>query len=245
MCAWIYSDPITAQHKLGSRDDGEHGVGKLLETILRAELGADNVLVAVTHWADERPMAAGNARLVVICDQARQVIRAQPWYRAEHGTGGVAASGATFGTGGGSGEFGSDGFEGDDGAAEEVHEDFCNSMSFVQFCNVCERLQQIARQGREAGAGSGARRMGKNERRMLLLWPPAVRRRVLAGESAFPYARLLVPHIDSERGRYGMKSASVAQAYKVVRRCCSAAGALARVGRELLARDWCSTSSAL
>ncbi len=74
------------------------------------------------------------------------------------------------------------------------------------------KLKDMKKEARRSGSGQGAFIAAK---RRDTLFPPALREAVqVRGESLYPYMRLLVPGKDvQDRGRYGMKSTRLAEAY--------------------------------
>lgn len=83
--------------------------------------------------------------------------------------------------------------------APSVSELNCNLIPFAHLCgllNKCERIE-----------GPGA-----TERKLDLVFSEDLVQR-LRGDSVFPLLRLLLPAVDTERGRYGLKAISAAKLY--------------------------------
>ena len=72
----------------------------------------------------------------------------------------------------------------------------CNSVRFRDLCNLFEKIEKS--QG--------------TEHKLKLLFSKEMKKQ-MHGESLFPLLRLVLPTIDSERGKYGLKQAMVAKTY--------------------------------
>lgn len=75
-------------------------------------------------------------------------------------------------------------------------EERCNSLLFAYFCDLLNRI--------EAASGT--------QKKLNILFTKDLSLR-LQGGSIYPLLRLLLPLVDCERGRYGMKQTSVAKVY--------------------------------
>lgn len=84
-------------------------------------------------------------------------------------------------------------------ARNELRERHCNLIPFAHFCGLLNRCESL--QGPHV-----------TDRRLDLFFNEDLVRR-LQGGSVFPLLRLLLPVIDTERGRYGLKAISAAKLY--------------------------------
>jgi DNA ligase-4 len=75
-------------------------------------------------------------------------------------------------------------------------EDRCNGILFVDLCNRLERIEKTS---------------GTNAKLSLIFNKDLAE--IVKGESLYPLVRLLLPLYDTERGRYGLKQATVAKVY--------------------------------
>ena len=83
-----------------------------------------------------------------------------------------------------------------DSTAATAPNDACSAMQFAELCNLFEKLYGL----------SG------HERKLDCLFTKKLKRD-LNGASIYPLLRLVIPTIDSERSKYGLKHASVASTY--------------------------------
>jgi len=81
-------------------------------------------------------------------------------------------------------------------AAPSKSEQKCNSVRFRDLCNLFEKIEKT--QG--------------SDHKLRLLFSKEMKKQ-MNGESLFPLLRLVLPTIDSERGKYGLKQAMVAKTY--------------------------------
>jgi DNA ligase-4 len=82
------------------------------------------------------------------------------------------------------------------GALPKKSEDKCNGIRFSDICNLFERMGKV-----QGSAG-----------KLKMLFSKDLKKH-LQGQSIFPLLRLILPLNDTERGKYGLKQASIAKTY--------------------------------